>query len=143
MSDAGFVAYFKDLLCASVGGRHHMDLRMHTLAKASNPRLCPSTVSILCRFAKRLLPSMTNATCLGMGPCRSAPIRSSRSWLSAHSAGGEESSQFRSRDMCRELIGNHSQYGASVGGNYNVDGVDGVEEERVTPVRPVKRSDCV
>lgn len=73
-----------------------------TLARASNPRLCPSTVSMPWDRANLRFPSITKATCWGTGPCWSAPIRSSLRLVMAYSTGGEARNQFRSRDICME-----------------------------------------
>ena len=76
--------------------------RIHTRARASNPRLWPSTVSILWLRANRLFPSITNATCCGIGPWRKAPIRSSRSWRIPHVTGGDEANHFRILELWKE-----------------------------------------
>ena len=76
--------------------------RIHTRARASNPRLWPSTVSILWLRANRLFPSITNATCCGIDPWRKAPIRSSRSWRIPHVTGGDEANHFRILELWKE-----------------------------------------
>ena len=103
MCNAGFIAYFQYLQICQRPCRIFVN-NVLTLARASKPKLCPSTVSILLFFANRLFPSMTKATCLGIGPCRRAPMSSSRSCVRAHSAGGEVRSQFRTRDTGRAAI---------------------------------------
>jgi len=74
-----------------------------TLANASNPRLCPSTVSIPCVLANLRFPSITNATCRGTGPCLSAPTSNSRRCEMAYSIGGDARNHFRSRDRCIDV----------------------------------------
>lgn len=73
-----------------------------TLASASNPRLWPSTVSIPCDLANRRFPSITKATCWGIGPWRSAPTSSSLRLVMANSIGGEARNHLRRRDRCIE-----------------------------------------
>jgi hypothetical protein len=75
---------------------------MRTRARDSNPRLCPSTVSMWWFRAKRLLPSMTNATCCGIGPCFREPISSSRSCLTVHATGGEVANHLCMRESCSD-----------------------------------------
>ena len=60
--DTSFVAYFQDLGEISFVWIYVVE-KLLTLARASKPRLCPSTVSMPCVLANRLLPSMTKATC--------------------------------------------------------------------------------
>lgn len=73
-----------------------------TLARASNPKLCPSTVSILWFRANRRFPSMTKATCCGIGPWRNAPMSSSRNCRIPHSMNGDCRTHFRICERCIE-----------------------------------------
>lgn len=98
--------------------------RIRTLARASNPRLWPSTVSIRWFRANRRLPSITKATCCGMGPCRSAPMRSSRSCTIPHSTGGDCRSHFRSCERCMD-----GMVMAKGGQNYGYYGSRGLSAE--------------
>ena len=91
-SHTTLVAYFQYLGPVSACYAEQSDISL-ALARASNPRPCPSMVSILWLLAKRRFPSMTNATCWGIGPWLRAPIKSSRTCLRTHSAGGELKSQ--------------------------------------------------
>ena len=84
------------------GGLHQGAQVRHTRARASKPKLCPSTVSMRWFLANLRLPSMTKATCCGIGPCRRAPIRSSRSWVIPHSTGGDWRSHFRICERCMD-----------------------------------------
>lgn len=98
---ANLVAHFEDLSRILANLTTPMNkTTIRTLARASNPRLCPSTTSILWFFANRLFPSITKATCCGTGPCRIAAISSSLTLDSAHSAGGDWNSHFRKCDAC-------------------------------------------
>ncbi len=108
---AGLVAYFEDLVAEAVWSACERTppgacklVMQPTFARASNPKLCPSTVSIRWVLAYRLFPSITKATCFGIGPCRRAPMSTDRSWLRAHSAGGEDRSHRRTWDMCLDVI---------------------------------------
>jgi hypothetical protein len=61
--DASLVADFEDLEALLEHNGNTLVPVFLTLANDSNPRLCPSTVSIWWLRANRRLPSMTNATC--------------------------------------------------------------------------------
>lgn len=101
--DTRFVADFKNLASSRISinqglWRRSCHARREfkpTFANASKPRLWPSRVSIPWFRAKRRLPSMMKATCCGIGPCRNAPMRSSRSWRMPHSTGGDCRNHFR------------------------------------------------
>jgi len=73
-------------------------LRCPTRANDSNPRLCPSTVSMWWLRANRRLPSITKATCCGIGPCLRDPMRSSRNCLTVHATGGEDANHLCMRE---------------------------------------------
>lgn len=59
---------------------------------------------IACSRAKRLLPSMTNATCCGMGPCLRAPMSSSRSCRTVQATGGDDAIHLDMPCLWREAI---------------------------------------
>jgi hypothetical protein len=68
-SDANLVAYFEDLeVRLGLLERGNEQERRSTLARASKPMLCPSTISMRFFLANLRFPSMTKATCSGTGP---------------------------------------------------------------------------
>lgn len=81
-----------------------IDMGVLTLARASKPKLCPSIFSIRWFLAYRLLPSMTNAICLGIGPCFKELISNSRHWSMAHSTGGRAKKEVNNLDCLRAIL---------------------------------------
>ena len=88
--DTAFVADFEHLEETRQEDSHRVAFAgQRTLARASKPWWWPSIVSIFFPRAYRRLPSISKATCWGIGPCFKAPIKRSLSCAIAHSAGGE------------------------------------------------------